>query len=1126
MNTATVEIGDSALSSETLIGIIEDMGFDASPLDNDAGEEAATNQIIECVNGEQSEGYINRVSIKGVGSGGGEFRKLMLEIDSCDFRYLAATATSALANLQKHPGVINCTYSNILRDTDSAHFKMLIDESIVGPRTLVHMLERTLDLHTTVASLGGFMMAARMLKLQQSEQRKQGYRLLIASVFTIPILIITMVLPEYPPALTLLDTHIIKGLNVYGVLLLILSSPVLWIVGWPFHVKGLRSIMSGTLGMDFLVSSGTIAAYAFSLFGLAEGIRNGVARDEDVEFFETAAILIAVVVFGKYLECYAKGKTAAAIHRLTSLRATHARLVRSDPSSACETDGEASDFETEEIESMDIYGGLNSGDKMIDANLLQRGDVIRLVEGESVPSDGVLLNCSVGVDESMLTGESRLISKQIGDQMYGGSMVVEGSAEMTVTACGDSSALGRIVSSVQAAQGSKPPIQEVADRIACYFVPTVALISVLTFIVWVTAGAMGAVPQSWYTEKNPNGNYVLFAFVFSLAVWVSACPCAFGLATPTAILVATGVAAKHGVLVRRGAALQHASEVDTVVFDKTGTLTLGKTTVSDFMIQSDMRDDDKKKSSNARPLRSLLKLLLAAESSSSHPLAKGISDYCTNALKEMSDQMTAAASESAAVCDYNELKNNTYQTSVVPGKGIKLTVSSMMSKTSDSDKGHTDIEASEMVVLVGSEDLLTSHGASLTCEQLDKAAGLRVGGKVALYMSVNGLLEVIIGVSDMVRPDAAAVVAALHRWGMSCYMVTGDQKATALAIGHAVGISNSMIFAGAKPEEKEKFIQKLQQAGKKVAFIGDGTNDSPALARADVGFAMAGGTDIAIEAGDIVLCRNDLASMITAIHLAAKTMQRIKINYFWALSYNCILIPISAGVLYPSFHFALMPMFAGGAMALSSVCIVTSSLLLLLYSPPRLLGYEVSNVRRTEGNSVVSDSDLCNCPASLAPILTVDDGFLTATRRRVMSAIRAKFRPYYSLLSLVSPLDVEDDGSSLNPPGTTGIQDEFDVERASDEGLTDVEKFLRSSVPVDSYLKNGDSSDSDKSDVKNSGARCVFSIDSKNSTRSFRKRNTTNLKSAEGAGEGGGGGCSCNKSNCRCGPQCRCGARE
>ena len=459
------------------------------------------------------------------------------------------------------------------------------------------------------------------------------------------------------------------------------------------------------------------------------------------------------------------------------------------------------------------------------------------------------------------------------------------------------------------------------------------------------------------------------------------------------------------------------------------------------------------------------------------------------------------------------MKEELYETVVVPGQGIKLTVS----------EGGEGKVGDDLVVLVGSQDLLRGHGVSILSEHLGIADSLRVGGKVAVFMAVGGVLHFIIGVSDMVRPDAAAAIATLKSWGVRCYMVTGDERATALAIGKTVGISSNMIFAGARPDEKEQFIKKLQSVGKKVAFIGDGTNDSPALARADVGFVMAGGTDIAIEAGDIVLCRNNLASMVTAIHLADKTMRRIKINYFWALGYNAVLIPISAGVFFPRYHFALMPMLAGGAMALSSVCIVLSSLLLLLYTPPTLLGTISSAVTPLTISGINTADMLCTCPTSVAPVLVVNEDRLNGMPRKIINSIRRKIRPYYSLICAITASGSKEDYSLINEAVESDLESCVLV---ADEGdLSDVERFLRSVDPT--KLTAYDDEHDDQEDV-NSKTYANGIIDADGSTATgtrltskggkspVRKRNL--VKTADA-------GCSCAKSNCRCDSSCRCGAR-
>jgi P-type Cu+ transporter len=1111
MNTAAIDVGKSDLTSEDLVTIVEDLGFDASLLEIEP-DALNISEIGQC----DDAAAKNRI------------RKLMLQLED-GVRPVPEVAAAALEALNAYHGVIAATYSGIQRDSDNTHFKVTIDEDLVGPRALVNMLMKTYNMETTVASLGGFMMAGRMLKIHQKKLRSSLFDFLIVTALTAPLLIIAMALPQYMPAMEYLNIELYPGLNVYGTALFVLGSLVQWWSGFSFHRKAVLSMIAGSLGMDFLISSGTTAAYLFSLYGLIQGVLTEMPRNEDVEFFETAAVLIAVVIFGKYLECYAKGQTAVAIHKLSSLRATHARLIRCkvetvpSPDSCNDLSSFYPNEETNQAEvtlnsAADMTINTMAGDTMLDASLLQRGDVIRLVEGESAPADGIVMTNSVGMDESMLTGESRLVNKKIGDTVFGGSMVVEGSCELTVTSCGDNSALGKIVGSVQAAQVSKPPIQEVADRIARWFVPAVALFSLGTFAVWLGLGITGYVPLEWFTEKNPNGNYILFAFVFSLAVWVSACPCAFGLATPTAILVSTGVAANLGILIRKGAALQHAAEVDVVVFDKTGTLTLGKTTVCDFIVVPEEVVKGRRLSVS-RPLRTLLKLLLAAESSSSHPLAKGISEYC---IAQLSDQDR----DPKRAIGLGQRENKKVQINVVPGQGIKLTVSPAFVAQDEADESNPHDDDSESVqdlqVLVGSQELLSTHGIILTTKQLDTAAGLRVGGKVAVFMAMDDRLRVIIGVSDMVRPDAAAVIATLKGWGMRCYMVTGDQRATGVAIGQAVGIASNMVFAGAKPEEKEKFIEKLQLAGKKVAFIGDGTNDSPALARANVSFAMAGGTDIAIEAGDIVLCRNDLSSMATAMHLARQTMRRIKINYFWALVYNIVLMPVSAGVLFPSNHFALMPMLAAAAMALSSVCIVLSSLLLLLYRPPVLRQVQTLAFKEpakakagakpdapTSGadsptkaakKGSVAISQFCNCPASLAPILLDKVGFLQGAS----SALLAR------LLAIGT---VRGAGYMLN--------EDLENNEGAQVFVSDVQKFLRSEVPIDKFVF-----DQEEAPVRRPMSLVRFSRPQSveiPSAEAMNKRRKSMKQVNPSETEAAGTGCNCKKSNCRCGPECKCG---
>ena len=464
---------------------------------------------------------------------------------------------------------------------------------------------------------------------------------------------------------------------------------------------------------------------------------------------------------------------------------------------------------------------------------------------------------------------------------------------------------------------SKPPIQELADAVARYFVPFVVLSSVVTFVSWEIAALTDAIPKS---AMGKSTSKFAFAFFFALAVWVSACPCSFGLATPTAILVATGVAAKLGILIRRGAALQLASEVDAVAFDKTGTLTSGSTVVADMVF---FRDDARGCYS---PLagcamsasdKLAVELLYIAESRSDHPIAKGVVRYCRSLL----DSSVAAAH---APLSLPHLRVTSFE--AVQSRGQRVAVES-------GDGGSSSF-------LVGSMSLLKEFGIVLNDDEHNlantTALRLRVQGKVVVYFAVDSKIRGVVALVDALRPEAAAVIKELTRCHIECFMVTGDDAVTALAVAARVGIKEENVLAGVTPYDKEAFVRKSQDQGRRVAFLGDGTNDGPALATAHVGLAMAGGTAIAIDSGDVVLCQNNLHALLVLLDLSKKTMRQIVFNYFWALIYNMILIPIAAGVLVPVSGYMLDPMLAGMAMAASSVCIVLSSLTLLLYRPPSL----------------------------------------------------------------------------------------------------------------------------------------------------------------------------------------------
>ena len=949
---------------------------------------------------------------------------------------------------------------------DDVQVKVTIDEDKgTGPRALKAISEAH-GLVVRLNAMGSFLLSERLLRTQLRETQRYWDLFVFATLFTAPLVIISMAIPMdmSGQSMMLFDEKVADGLTVYELVLFVLCTPVQFLSGAKFHLKALQSLRSGDLGMDFMISSGTMAAYFYSLANVIRGLLAGKPVADTDLYFETAAVLIAVVLLGKYLEAYARGKTASSIHTLTSLRPKQARLLLLDEEQASSAAGGGSGVRGD--------GDGVAGEQLIDASLVQRGDTLRLVAGETVPADGEVLSGHVGVDESMLTGESMLVERSPTSKVIGGTMVVEGTATIRVTACGDASVLGTIISTIQSAQASKPRIQETADRVSAFFVPAIALVSVVTFFAWFGVAQVGSIPPEWF---HSYGSPAEFAFFFALAVWVSACPCAFGLATPTAVIVATGIAAKQGLWIRRGAALQNAAELSALAFDKTGTLTEGKMAVTDckYFSPGDNQGLDVRlhgvtasASPSSSPFsspssssasasasvsvsalpRDLLRLVLALELRSAHPIARAVAQHCVALLHSVARSESLSVGRGASKgedktktktkkmhstgeCDVEyglaveeerdggrgvelpswtsplELDDDNVEN--VAGKGMRL-------RAAKGPDGQGQLQSQSFgEVLVGSSSWLREEGCELPAGAERSAEGMRRGGKVVIFVAWRGSVVLLLGLSDRVRKDAARTVAALERMGVAVYMVTGDNAVTAAAIGSTVGISQSRILAGAKPEDKESFIAALQRRGLAVGFVGDGTNDSPALARANVGFALGGGTDLAIDAGDVIVYNNELPCIVTAIELSQATMQRIVINYFWALVYNCLLVPVAAGVLYPSLGFALQPMYAGAAMAASSVSVVLSSLCLLLFqssveraarSKAQAQTHDPGNDKGHQSRSKLSqqlslagteeeEELLCECPASsgeaASSLAKVQDGVAEAVGRKLRAMVRS-----------------------------------------------------------------------------------------------------------------------------------------
>ena len=614
-------------------------------------------------------------------------------------------------------------------------------------------------------------------------------------------------------------------------LLWALATPVQFWVGFEFHAGFLRDLRHRTASMSTLVSIGTNAAYFFSLavtlwphvFMPAGGMT----------YYETGAVVITLVVLGRWLEARARGRTSEAIRRLVSLAPRTARVVR---------EGRELDVPTTEV-------GV--------------GDLVRIRPGERIPVDGVVLEGASTIDESMLTGESLPVEKTAESRVVAGSVNQTGALLFRATHVGSETTLARIVRLVEDAQASRAPIQRLADRVAAVFVPIVLVIAGATCLAWLAFGPEPRLPMALTT---------------AVAVLVIACPCAMGLATPTAIMVGTGKGAEHGVLIKSATALEVLHRVDTIVFDKTGTLTVGRPEVTDIVTVPGVGEDD------------ALAVAAGAEQASEHPLGEAI--------------VRLAKERGLALPPVGEF-------TAVPGQGI-------------------DAMAPDGRILLGNETMMNERGIDVSL-LADRAIALQAQGKTVVFLAFAGRLLALIAVADVLKPDAAATIRRLREMGLAVAMLSGDNRRTAEAIAREAGIER--VLAEVLPADKAGEIKRLQEGGHRVAMVGDGINDAPALTQADVGIVMGSGTDVAIEAADVTLMRSDVAGVVVALELSRRTIQIVKQNLGWAFGYNILLIPVAAGVLYPLAGVLLSPILAGAAMAFSSVSVVTNSLRLKRWRP-------------------------------------------------------------------------------------------------------------------------------------------------------------------------------------------------
>ncbi|XP_030165702.1 copper-transporting ATPase 2 isoform X1 [Lynx canadensis] len=812
------------------------------------------------------------------------------------------TCASCVHNIESKLTRTNgITYASVALATSKAHVKF--DPEMIGPRDIVKIIEE-IGFHASPAQRN-----PNVHHLDHKVEIKQWKKSFLCSLmFGIPVmgLMIYMLVPSNEPHETMvLDHNIVPGLSILNLIFFILCTFVQLLGGWYFYIQAYRSLRHGAANMDVLIVLATSIAYTYSVIILVVAVAEKAERSP-VTFFDTPPMLFVFIALGRWLEHVAKSKTSEALAKLMSLQATEATVV---------TLGE---------------DNLIIREEQVPMELVQRGDVIKVVPGGKFPVDGKVLEGSTMADESLITGEAMPVTKKPGSTVIAGSINAHGSVLINATHVGNDTTLAQIVKLVEEAQMSKAPIQQLADRFSGYFVPFIIIISTLTLVVWIIIGFIDfGVVQKYFPTPNKHISQteviIRFAFQTSITVLCIACPCSLGLATPTAVMVGTGVAAQNGILIKGGKPLEMAHKIKTVMFDKTGTITHGVPKVMRVLLLVDVA---------TLPLRKVLAVVGTAEASSEHPLGVAVTKYCKEEL----------GTETLGYCtDFQ----------AVPGCGIGCKVSnvegilahgkrqwSTQAGVSNGVGGvpeETDATPQTFSVLIGNREWMRRNGLTISSDISDTMTDHEMKGQTAILVAIDGVLCGMIAIADAVKQEAALAVHTLKSMGVDVVLITGDNRKTARAIATQVGINK--VFAEVLPSHKVAKVQELQNEGKRVAMVGDGVNDSPALARADVGIAIGTGTDVAIEAADVVLIRNDLLDVVASIHLSKRTVWRVRLNLVLALIYNLIGIPIAAGVFMP-IGIVLQPWMGSAAMAASSVSVVLSSLQLKCYKKPDLERYE------------------------------------------------------------------------------------------------------------------------------------------------------------------------------------------
>ncbi|KAG1942436.1 copper-transporting ATPase [Pimephales promelas] len=990
-----VTFDSSVTCPEELRAAIEDMGFEAW-LDQDSGvcEVPSSSQISSGVKHLPSQGHTSKSALSEItkdklcGSEGRETRKCFVHVTgmtcaSCvaniernllkheGVKSVLVALMSGKAEVKYDPGVLNpaqivqlisrlgfgasvmeentvqdgvldlsvtgmtcasCVHnieSRLLRTkgileasvalaTNKAHVKF--DSDLIGSRDIVRIIE-------------GLGFGVSLIKNEglnntldhQAEIRQWKHSFLFSLVFGIPVmgLMIYMIVmdsqhKEHGGSMPV-DQNILPGLSIINLAFFLLCTPVQFLGGRYFYIQAYRSLKHGVANMDVLIVLATTIAYVYSFIVLIVAMIEG-AKQSPLTFFDTPPMLFVFIALGRWLEHVAKSKTSEALAKLMSLQATDATIVSLG------------------------RDNIIISEEQVSVDLVQRGDVVKVAPGGKFPVDGKVIAGTSMADESLITGEPMPVIKKPGSCVIAGSINAHGALLVKATHVGSETTLSQIVKLVEEAQTSKAPIQQLADRLSGYFVPFIVVISLLTVVAWLIIGFLDFDIVAKYFpgyEQNISRTDVIvrFAFQASITVLSIACPCSLGLATPTAVMVGTGVGAQNGILIKGGEPLEMAHKVGAVMFDKTGTITNGVPQVTRVLVLWD----------RARlPLRKVLAVVGTAEASSEHPLGIAVAKHCkeelgTETLGSCHDfQAVPGCGISCKVSNIEDLLQNSPKTQETNTPAAKQTpLVTIQGATTDESSlvAGTDSwsDCPSYSVLIGNRQWMLRNGLEVTSDVDDAMSSHETKGQTAILVAIDGVLCAMLAVADTVKPESALAVHTLCSMGIEVFMITGDNRRTARAIATQVGIRK--VFAEVLPSHKVAKVQELQERGLKVAMVGDGVNDSPALAHADLGIAIGTGTDVAIEAAGIVLIRNDLLDVVASIELSKKTVQRIRINFVFALIYNLLGIPVAAGVFMPV-GLVLQPWMGSAAMAASSVSVVLSSLLLRLYKKTSVEEYE------------------------------------------------------------------------------------------------------------------------------------------------------------------------------------------